>query len=71
MGLFSSPPKPKRSSLKRLAIVAPIYALAGTVAGIVGLMIYYSVIYPDPLTLRRKDNAPLVRILARDGTIIS
>ena len=34
-------------------------------------MIYYSVIYPDPLTLRRKDNAPLVRILARDGTIIS
>jgi penicillin-binding protein 1A len=72
MGLFSSPPrKPKRSSLKRLAIVAPIYALAGSVAGIVGLMIYYSVIYPDPLTLRRKDNAPLVRILARDGTIIS
>jgi penicillin-binding protein 1A len=72
MGLFtSSPRKPKRSSLKRLAIVAPIYALAGGLVGIAGLMVYYSVIYPDPLTLRRKDNAPLVRILARDGTVIS
>ena len=45
MGLFtSSPRKPKRSSLKRLAIVAPIYALAGGLAGIVGLMVVSAVV---------------------------
>ena len=36
-----------------------------------GLMIYYSVIYPDPLSLRPKENAPFVRILARDGSVIT
>ena len=34
-------------------------------------MIYYSVIYPDPLSLRPKENAPFVRILARDGSVIT
>ena len=34
-------------------------------------MVYYSVIYPDPLTLRPKENAPFVRILARDGSVIT
>lgn len=72
MGLFSSSPPPrKRSSLKRLALVAPLYALAASVAGITALMVYYSVIYPDPLTLRPRENAPFVRVLARDGSVIS
>ncbi len=39
--------------------------------GVAGLMIYYSVIYPDPLSLRPKENAPFVRILARDGSVIT
>jgi len=34
-------------------------------------MVYYSVIYPDPLSLRPKENAPFVRILARDGSVIT
>ena len=71
MGLFSSSPKPKRSSLKRVLVVAPLYALAAGVASITALMIYYSLIYPDPLTLRPKESAPYVRVLARDGTVIS
>ena len=71
MGLFSSsPPKRKRSSLRRL-IVLPVYALAAGTLGVAGLMIYYSVIYPDPLSLRPKENAPFVRILARDGSVIT
>ena len=41
------------------------------VLGVGGLMIYYSVIYPDPLSLRPKENAPFVRILARDGSVIT
>ncbi len=39
--------------------------------GVGGLMVYYSVIYPDPLSLRPKENAPFVRILARDGSVIT
>ena len=71
MGLFSSsPPKRKRSSLRRL-IMLPLYVLAAGAAGVAGLMIYYSVIYPDPLSLRPKENAPFVRILARDGSVIT
>ncbi len=71
MGLFSSsPPKRKRSSLRRL-IFLPLYVLAAGGAGVAGLMIYYSVIYPDPLSLRPKENAPFVRILARDGSVIT
>ena len=71
MGLFSSPPpKRKRSSLKRLFLL-PLYVVAAGGAGVAGLMIYYSVIYPDPLSLRPKENAPFVRILARDGSVIT
>src|SRR5262245_29371950 len=73
MGLFSSSPKPdaKRSSWKRLAFVAPLYALAAAGAGIALLMVYYSVIYPDPLSLRPKEREPAVRILARDGSVLA
>ncbi len=71
MGLFSSsPPKRKRSSLRRL-LVLPLYALAAGGVGVAALMIYYSVIYPDPLSLRPRENAPFVRILARDGSVIT
>ena len=46
MGLFSSsPPKRKRSSLRRL-IVLPVYALAAGALGVAGLMVYYTVIFP-------------------------
>jgi penicillin-binding protein 1A len=71
MGLFSSPPpKRKRSSLKRLFLL-PFYVLGAGGFGVAALMIYYSVIYPDPLSLRPKENAPFVRILARDGSVIT
>ena len=71
MGLFSSsPPKRKRSPFRRL-ILLPLYVVAAGGAGVAGLMLYYSVIYPDPLSLRPKENAPFVRILARDGTVIT
>ena len=71
MGLFSSSqPKRKGSPLRRL-FVLPLYALAAAGVGVGGLMVYYSVIYPDPLSLRPKENAPFVRILARDGSVIT
>jgi penicillin-binding protein 1A len=35
------------------------------------MMVYYTVVFPDPLALRNNDRAPLIRILARDGTTIA
>lgn len=71
MGLLSSSPsQPKRSSLGRLLLV-PLAAIAAGSAAIAALMIYYTVIYPDPMSLRPKESVPFVRILARDGAVLS
>jgi penicillin-binding protein 1A len=71
MGLFSSPPPKRKGSPLRRLFVLPLYGLAAAGLGVGGLMVYYSVIYPDPLSLRPKENAPFVRILARDGSVIT
>jgi penicillin-binding protein 1A len=74
MGLFSRQlpsGRRKRTSLKRLMVVVPLYAAAVAAVCLGGLMAYYSFIYPDPLTLRSKANAPYVRILARDGSVLT
>jgi penicillin-binding protein 1A len=52
-------------------LLVPLGVAAVAAAGIAGLMIYYSVIYPDPMSLRPKESAPFVRILARDGSVMS
>jgi penicillin-binding protein 1A len=52
----------------KLFIVAP--AIAGIVltaaAGL--LFVHYSMTFPDPLSLRHKERAPVIRILAADGS---
>ena len=35
------------------------------------MMVYYTVIFPDPLALRNAAHAPLVRVLARDGSTLA
>ncbi len=81
MGLFKrkapppppSPP-PRRRGLSfatKLALLGPIYI---GVLGSVGLgltLVRCSAAYPDPLSLRGKDHAPVVRILARDGSVLA
>lgn len=70
MGLMSSSqPQPKRP-LRRLLIV-PVAALAAGATAIAAMMIYYTAIYPDPMSLRPKESIPFVRILARDGALLS
>ncbi len=70
MGLMSSSqPQPKRS-MRRLLIV-PVAALAAGATAIAAMMIYYTAIYPDPMSLRPKESIPFVRILARDGALLS
>src|SRR5262245_44484745 len=49
----------------------PIYftVLAGLL--LTGAFVYYTATIPDPMALRQKTNAPVVRILARDGSVLA
>jgi penicillin-binding protein 1A len=50
------------------------FAIAGTgglILSFAGMMVYYTVTFPDPLAIRNNDRAPLIRILARDGSVIA
>jgi penicillin-binding protein 1A len=55
----------------RLLIVAPL--LTGTVAlaSLLTMMVYYTVTFPHPLSMRNKERAPVIRILARDGSVLA
>ena len=34
-------------------------------------MVYYTVIFPNPLAIRKTESAPVIRILARDGSVLA
>src|SRR5690606_13732411 len=55
----------------RAALGIGIGAASGVILTLAGMMVYYTVAFPDPLALRNNDRAPLVRILARDGSTIA
>lgn len=54
----------------RLAVLLPGAALLTTLFGVTSLMIYYTAVFPHPLSMRSKERAPVVRILARDGSVL-
>lgn len=68
-------PQQSRSTKLRLRYrVALSAAVLGTgVAMLIFavMMVYYTVIFPDPLALRSAEHAPLIRILARDGSVLA
>jgi penicillin-binding protein 1A len=79
MGLFSRkappPPPPRKRGLSfatKLALLGPIYvAVAGSVA-LGAVFVWCSAVYPDPMSLRsNKERAPVVRIVARDGSVLA
>lgn len=52
----------------RVLLLGPL-ALVSAAAVVVGaLFIYYTVVFPDPLSMRLKATGPVIRIMARDGT---
>jgi len=55
----------------RLFFLAPLaIGLVGTAAA--GLLfLHYSMTFPDPLSLRLKERAPIIRILAVDGSVLA
>jgi penicillin-binding protein 1A len=84
MGLFdrshsrgAPPPQPKRGPGRRLPwefrllVLAPIYLTVATGLVVAGAFVYYTTAIPDPMALRHKQRAPVVRILARDGALLA
>jgi penicillin-binding protein 1A len=68
---------PKRKRASKLTFKYRI-ALGGAVLGtgllmltFAFMMVYYTVVFPDPLALRTSGHAPLIRILARDGSVLA
>src|SRR5262245_9000913 len=55
----------------RLIFLAIFYLGPPAFLIIVATLAYYTVRVPDPMALRLKDQAPLVRVLARDGSLLS
>lgn len=66
------PASPPRMPLRfRILLLGPL-AFLSVVAAIVGaLFIYYTVVFPDPLSMRPKATGPVVRIMARDGSLLA
>lgn len=59
-------------SLKyKLLILAPSVAAVVSVASLLTMMVYYTVSFPHPLSVRSKERAPVIRILARDGSVLA
>ncbi|MBS0252687.1 MAG: penicillin-binding protein 1A [Proteobacteria bacterium] len=69
--------RPKKNRFRRLTLKYRV-AIGGAVLGtgllmltFAFMMVYYTVVFPDPLALRVSGHAPLIRILARDGTVLA
>jgi penicillin-binding protein 1A len=55
----------------RLVVLATIYLGPLLFVVVAATLAYYTVRIPDPMALRLKEHAPVVRVLARDGSLLS
>ncbi len=56
----------------KFILLVPILALCMAAAGVGAMFIYYSLTFPDPLTMRAAaSGGPVIRILARDGSVLA
>jgi penicillin-binding protein 1A len=71
--LEPAPPSRRRRRFRpwRLIVAAVVYPTLVVALALGAAFSYYSSAIPDPLALRQKDNAPLVRVLARDGSVLA
>jgi len=76
-GREGSKPLSRCGKLRRVKLRyrAAFGLLAGGILGIsvtfAVMVIYFTVVFPNPLAIRNGDHAPVVRVLARDGTLIA
>lgn len=70
-------PARRRGLLRRLpwkwrwAIVLTTFALIGSAGVIAAALVHYTIKFPDPMALRRDTPSPAIRVLARDGSVLS
>lgn len=64
------PPQRRRGTLRLLASLAFHLAFVAGFALLCGF-VYFTATIPDPLTLRHKGDAPVVRVLASDGSLLA
>ncbi len=55
----------------RVLLFAPLICILAVVASIGALFIYYTFLFPDPLSLRPKTTGPLLRIIGYDGSPVA
>ena len=65
------PPKRRRVSFGGLLTAVVVYPALFAALALGAAFSYYSSTIPDPLALRHKDGAPVVRVLARDGSVLA
>jgi len=63
----------RRHWFVRLRAVTTAAVFAGLVGSIVLSLaiVYYTISFPDPIALRQRDSAPIVRVLAADGSVLA
>lgn len=55
----------------RLALGLPFVGACLLMPLFGALMVYYTIVFPHPLSMRNKEHAPVIRILARDGSVLA
>ena len=62
----------RRLPLKwRIAVLVPAVLVIAAIADFSAMMAYYTLTFPHPMAIRGAESAPIVRILARDGSVLA
>lgn len=64
-------PRKRRALPWRTIVMIPLAVGAGVLVIIGVMLVHYTMVFPDPLSLRHKERAPVIRILARDGAVLA
>jgi len=65
------PPAPRRRRHFGLIVVPALALLSAAAVAIGALFIYYTVVFPNPLSMRPSGTGPVIRILGYDGSLIA
>lgn len=56
---------------RKKILLAPVFAAGAGALMFAVMMVYYTIAFPNPLSMRMKERAPVVRVLARDGSVLA